>query len=385
MSDMIALDEKVYNAGESRRLSMLDLLKSFKRQGAARVTDLHVKVGKPPCYRVDGELKITHAAPLDGETIERLARTLLDETQMATLQKLRSVNGSRAIEGLRYRVNAFFDLRGMAMAIRALEMTTPTIEFVGFPNRVWEDIVKMGQGLVLVTGTTGAGKSTTIAALLNYIANSRPCHIVTLEDPIEYELTGTTAMISQRAIGRDVPNYERGLRDCLREDPDVIFVGEMTDAESATWTLTAAETGHLVFSGIHTRDAIGTVTRVLDMYPPNRVEEVAHQLSLGLRYIISQKLLQREDRQGRVAAMEVLNNTYAVANLIRQIKPEHMYSLMQINSRDEPAQRMTTMERSLAHLVHKGIVPRHEAERAANQTPAYEDELKRLEELGQPA
>jgi twitching motility protein PilT len=236
-----------------------------------------------------------------------------------------------------------------------------------------------------VTGTTGAGKSTTIAALLNYIANTRPCHIVTLEDPIEYELTGTTAMISQRAIGRDVPNYERGLRDCLREDPDVIFVGEMTDAESATWTLTAAETGHLVFSGIHTRDAIGTVTRVLDMYPPNRVEEVAHQLSLGLRYIISQKLLQREDRQGRVAVMEVLNNTYAVANLIRQIKPEHMYSLMQINSRDEPAQRMTTMERSLAHLVHKGIVARHEAERAANQTPAYEDELKRLEELGQPA
>lgn len=379
MSRTTALEKKLYAASDSRRLSMLDLLKSFKRQGTARVTDLHLKVGKPPAYRVDGGLKLTNAQPLDPETVEALARTLLDEPQLETLRRRRSVNASRVIEGLRYRINTYFDHRGLAVAIRALDTAIPTIDFVGFPNRVWEDIVNLRQGLVLLTGTTGVGKSTTIAALLNHIAQTRACHIITLEDPIEYEFDSEIAMISQRAVGRDVPNYERGLRDCLREDPDVIFVGEMTDVESATWTLTAAETGHLVFSGIHTRDAAGTVTRLLDMYPANRAEEVAQQLALGLRYIISQKLVQREDKPGRVVAMEILNNTHAVANLIRQVKPEHIYSLLQINTRDEPGQRMTTLERSLAQLVHKGIVARHEAERVANKPQAFEDEMKRLE------
>jgi twitching motility protein PilT len=377
MSRTAALEEKVYLAGESRQMSMLDLLKSFQRQGTARVTDLHLKTGKPPCYRVDGELKITSARPLDHDTMVRLARTLLDGPQTQTLERQRSVNASRLIEGLRYRVNAYYDHRGMAMAIRALDTTTPTIDFVGFPNGVWEDIVGLRQGLVLVTGTTGVGKSTTIAALLNRIAHTRACHIVTLEDPIEYEFSSDISMISQRAIGRDVPSYERGLRDCLREDPDVIFVGEMTDVESATWTLTAAETGHLVFSGIHTRDATGTITRVLDMYPPNRMEEVAQQMALGLRYVISQKLVQRSSGAGRLAVMEILNNTSAVSNLIRQVKLDQIYSLMQINTRDEPLQRMTTMERSLARLVHAGRIPLREAERLANRPATFNDEMQR--------
>jgi twitching motility protein PilT len=378
MSATEALEEKLYVASETRTLSMLDLLKLFKRQGTAHVTDLHLKVGKAPCFRVDGELKITNGQPLSHEIVERMAQSLLDEPQLQTLRKLRSVNASRLIEGLRYRINAYHDHRGMAMAIRALNTSTPTIDFIGFPNRVWQDIIKLTQGLILVTGTTGAGKSTTIASMVNEIARTRPCHIITLEDPIEYEFQSDIAMISQRAIGRDVPNWERGLRDCLREDPDVIFVGEMTDVESATWTLTAAETGHLVFSGIHTRDATGTITRVLDMYPPNRAEEVAQQLALGLRYILSQKLIQRCDKPGRVVAMEILNNTHAVANMIRQVKAEHIYSLLQINTRDEPAQRMTTLERSLAQLVHDGKVARHEAERAANKMMAFEDEMKRM-------
>ena len=378
MSRTAALKEKIYTASDTRKLSMLDLLKSFKREGTARVTDLHLKTGKPPCYRVDGQLKITNAQPLDHNTIDQLARTMLDETQLETLRKQRSVNASRVIEGLRYRINAYFDHRGMAMALRALDTATPTIDFIGFPNRVWEDIVKLRQGLVLLTGTTGAGKSTTIAALLNEISQTRPCHIITLEDPIEYEFSSEIAMISQRALGRDVISWEHGLRDCLREDPDVIFVGEMTDPDSASWTLTAAETGHLVFSGIHTRDAAGTITRVLDMYPPNRAEEIAQQLALGLRYILSQKLVQRDDGPGRIVAMEVLNNTNAVSNLIRQVKPEHIYSLMQINTRDDPAQRMTTLERSLAKLVSEGKIARYEAERLANHMSSFEDEMKRL-------
>ena len=157
----------------------------------------------------------------------------------------------------------------------------------------------------------------------------------------------------------------------------MIFVGEMTDQESATWTLTAAETGHLVFSGIHTRDAAGTITRLLDMYPPNRSEEVANQLSLALRYVISQKLLQRDDKPGRVVCMEILNNTYATSNLIRQIKPEQIYTLMQTHTRDVPEQRMTTFERTLARLHREGKVSRAEAERAANHPQILADELKR--------
>lgn len=379
MSVTAALDEKIYKASENRRLSMLDLLKSFKRQGTARVTDLHLKIGKAPCFRVDGSLKITNGEPLDDEILGKLARALLDDAQISSLRKNRSVNASRLIEGLRFRINAYFDHRGLSMAIRALDTTSPTIEFVGFPNRVWEDIVKLRQGLVLLTGTTGAGKSTTIAALIKRIVETRPCHVITLEDPIEYEFESDIAMISQRAIGRDVPSYERGLRDCLREDPDVIFVGEMTDVESATWTLTAAETGHLVFSGIHTRDATGTITRLLDMYPSSRAAEVANQMAMGLRYIISQKLIQRRDAPGRVVAMEVMNNNYAMSNLIRQIKPEQMYSIVQTHTRDEPGQRMTTMERSLARLVRAGKLTREEAERSANQLPVFEDEMKRLE------
>jgi twitching motility protein PilT len=377
MSQTEALSQKIYAASDSRQMSMLDLLTYFKREGSARVTDLHLKTGRPPCYRVDGELKVTGAHPLDHATIVRLARTMLDETQMKTLEQHRSVNASRLIEGYRYRLNAYYDMRGLAMAIRALDTALPSIAFVGFPNGVWQDIVNLTQGLVLVTGTTGAGKSTTIAAMVNEITRTRPCHVITLEDPIEYEFKSDIAMISQRAIGRDVPNYERGLRDCLREDPDVIFVGEMTDADSATWTLSAAETGHLVFSGIHTRNAIGTVTRILDMFPPNRADEVATQLSLGLRYIISQKLIARQDHHGRVAVMEILNNTFSVANLIRQLKLEQIYSLIQTHTRDEPAQRMSTLERSLAALVKAGTISRLEAERACNEPRVLEDELKR--------
>jgi len=377
VSELPALDEKLYAVSENKRVSMKDLLASFQRHGAARVTDLHLKVGLPPVYRVDGQLKITNGRPLDGETIAALARTLLTDTELHTLTKVRSVNSAVPFGGLRFRINAFHDRRGMALAIRALEMKTPTIEDIGFCNRVWEDVVKLGAGLVLVTGTTGAGKSTTIAALINHIAKTRPVHIITLEDPIEYEFTSDVAIISQRAIGRDVPSYERGLRDCLREDPDVIFVGEMTDQDSTTWTLTAAETGHLVFSGLHTRDAAGTITRLLDLYPPNRAEEVANQLSMGLRYILAQKLLQREDRPGRVVAMEILNNTFAIANLIRQIRPEQIYSILQAQGRDVTEQRMRTLERSLAELVRAGKISRLEAERAANHPSVLADELAR--------
>lgn len=375
---LAGLDEKLYVVSESQRLSWRDLLGAFRRHGTARMTDLHIKAGLPPIYRVDGQLRKTGGPPMDAALVEAMTRALLSPSEWETLVRQRSVNSSYLVEDLRFRINAFHDADGLALAIRALDTAIPRIETIGFANNVWQDLIRLKHGLVLVTGTTGSGKSTTIAAVLDRIAETRPCRIITLEDPIEYRFESKQAVISQRAIGRDVPTWERGLRDCLREDPDIIFVGEMTDQESATWTLTAAETGHLVFSGIHTRDARGTLTRLLDMYPQNRHEEVANQLSLGLRYIISQKLLPRADQRGRILAMEILNNTYGVANLLRQNKTEQLYSIMQTQTADVPEQRMITLEKHLARLVRAGKVEPLEAERSANHPAVFHDELQML-------
>ncbi len=380
MSDVLSVDTPVYAFSAERKLSMKDLLEYFVRHGSMRVSDLHLKVGCPPIYRVDGSLQRLKGAALDLPTITALVQSILGDENWQRLEEGRSVDGSYITETMQFRLNAFFDNDGLAVAIRALEDDPPAVEEIGFPNGTWRDIIARQHGLVLVTGITGAGKSTTIASLIRRIAETRPCRIITLEDPIEYRLTSKAAMISQREVGRDVPSYERGLRDCLREDPDVIFVGEMRDRDSTSWTLTAAETGHLVFSTLHTRDVRGTVTRVLDMFPPSRQDEVASQLSLGLSCILCQKLIPRQDGKGRVVAMEILNNTYATANLIRLAKVEQIYSILQSRTRDVPDERMITLERSLALLVASGTVAPLEAEKWANHASAFVDEMQRVQE-----
>ncbi len=379
MADKPTIDAKVYAIGEDRKLSMKELLEYFGQRGSMRVSDLHLKVKCPPIYRVDGNLQRLKGTPLDAATMEKLARSILADGDWQRLQESGSVDTSYITERMQFRLNTFRDNDGLVIAVRALEESPPEVEEIGFPNNVWQDIVRRQFGLVMVTGITGAGKSTTIAALINRIAASKPCRIITLEDPIEYRLTSKMAMISQREVGRDVPSYERGLRDCLREDPDVIFVGEMRDRDSTMWTLTAAETGHLVFSTLHTRDVRGTVTRILDMFPPSQQDEVASQLSLGLSHILSQKLIPRADGNGRVVAMEILNNTYGLANLIRLGKVEQIYSLLQSRTKDVPEERMMTLERSLALLVRSGLVSPLEAEKWANHPSAFVDEMQRAQ------
>ncbi|MCK4276915.1 MAG: PilT/PilU family type 4a pilus ATPase, partial [Phycisphaerae bacterium] len=351
MPTKYSIDEKVYPAGVDRKLSMRDLLDYFRQHGSLRVSDLHLKVNCPPVYRFDGDLRGYDGAPLTPQTVEILAGTVLSETELEALRRDGSAETSLFTKTMQFRISCFRDSDGFALAIRALELTIPPLEKIGFPNGVWRDIIKAQQGLVLVTGITGAGKSTTIASMIDRIASERPCRIITLEDPIEYRLGSREAIISQREVGRDVPDFAQGLRDALREDPDVIFVGEMRDRESASWTLTAAETGHLVFSTLHTRDVRGSITRLMDMFPDSRQDEIAAQLSLGLIYVIAQKLIPRSDGKGRVVAMEILNNSYATANLIRMRKLEQLYSILQTRTRDVPEERMTTMERSLAMLV----------------------------------
>jgi twitching motility protein PilT len=375
MAEKTRIDTKLYTDDQGRQVSMQDLLDYFGKLGSLRVSDLHLKAGCPPVYRVDGSLQKMKGPPLEAAKVSAFASALISEEEMASLQKHRAVDSSYITDRMQFRLNCFYDNDGLAVAIRALDPKPIEVEHIGFPNNVWQDILNRQWGLVLVTGITGAGKSTTIASLIDRIAQTRPCRIITLEDPIEYRLASKAAIISQREVGRDVPGFARGLRDCLREDPDVIFVGEMRDRESATWTLTAAETGHLVFSTLHTRDARGTVTRVLDMFPANQQTEVASQLSLGLSHIISQKLIPRADGNGRVVAMEILNNTYATANLVRLRKLEQIYTHLQTRVKDVSQERMITLERSLAMLVRGGKVTALEAEKWANDPLTFVQEL----------
>ncbi len=379
MTEQNTVETKIYNATDKKALSMRDLLEYFSRHGTMRVSDLHLKVGSPPVYRIDGVLQKMKGAALSSEVLESLIRTIVSDVDWQKLNSSGSADSSYITDEMQFRLNCFMENDGPAVAIRALENNIPRLENIGFPNTAWRDIVERRHGLVLLTGVTGAGKSTTIASLIDRIAHQRACRIITLEDPIEYRLTGTAAVVSQREVGRDVPSFERGIRDCLREDPDVIFVGEMRDRESTSWTLTAAETGHLVFSTLHTRDCRGTITRILDMFPPSQQDEVASQMSLGLSHIVSQKLVPKADGNGRTVAMEILTNNYAVSNLIRLAKTEQVYSLLQTRTRDIPEERMCTMERSLAQLVQRKEITALEAEKWANHPQSFIDELQRLQ------
>ncbi|MHC4584664.1 MAG: type IV pilus twitching motility protein PilT, partial [Planctomycetota bacterium] len=233
-------------------------------------------------------------------------------------------------------------------------------------------------GLVLMTGITGAGKSTTIASIIHRISEKSACRIMSVEDPIEYIFPQKYSITSQRELGRDVESFGEGLKEMLRQDPDIIFVGEMRDAETISMTLMAAETGHLVFSTLHTRDATGTITRILDYFPEGRQSEVRNQMSLGLAYIICQKLVPKKDGTGRLVAMEILNNNYACANLIRTGKIEQIYSQLQTKTRNKPDEKMMTMERHLATLVKADKIDLLEAKKWANDLKCFTDAMQRV-------
>ncbi len=377
MAKGYSAEAKVYASEEGKRLSILDLLHYFEEQGAMRVSDLHIKVGAPPTYRVNGDLQKLKGVSVTNEIAKQLIYPLLSDEHLATLRSQYSVDCSYRLGNLQFRINVFQENNGVCAAIRALELDIPAVENIGFPNNVWEDIVERKQGLVLVTGITGAGKSTTIAAIIDRICQNRACRIITIEDPIEYIFQQRNAIISQRELGRDVKSFADGLRAMLREDPDVIFVGEMRDPETISMTLMAAETGHLVFSTLHTRDVTGTITRILDYFPGGRQSEVRNQLSLSLRYIISQKLIPKKDGSGRIVAMEIFNNNYACANVIRIGKVEQIYSQLQTRTKNATDEKMITMEAHLARLIKAEQVDLLEGQKWANNIKCLVDCLKR--------
>lgn len=375
MAEKYSMKDKAYTLSDGTELSILDMLGHFHKKGVMRVSDLHIKNCCCPAYRVDGDLVKMKGPAIDEKTARRLIFPLLGAKQIEEYERNYNVDTSYQIGELQFRINVFKENDGISAAIRGLSNDIPEVETVGFPNDVWKDIIRKKSGLVLLTGITGAGKSTTIASMVARINQLRACRIITLEDPIEYLFTQNKSMISQREVGRDVPDFVEGLKAMLREDPDVIFVGEMRDKETISMTLMAAETGHLVFSTLHTRDVTGTITRILDYFPPDRLDEVSNQLSLGLAYVISQKLIPRKDGQGRVVAMEILNNNYACRNLIRTGKIEQLYSQLQTKIKDRPDEKMITLEAHLARMVKANQIDLLEAQKWANDHKSFVDAM----------
>ncbi|MCP4609911.1 MAG: PilT/PilU family type 4a pilus ATPase [Planctomycetes bacterium] len=378
MADEYSVSTKVYETAELGMLSILDMLKYFEKRGAMRVSDLHIKVDAPPAYRIDGDLVKLKGPKITPKMAKQLLYPLLSNENLRKLRQSYSIDCSYRLGSLQFRINIFRENDGLAGAIRALSLDIPPVEDIGFPNDVWKDIITRRHGLVLMTGITGAGKSTTIASIIHRISEKSACRIMSVEDPIEYIFPQKHSITSQRELGRDVESFGGGLKEMLRQDPDIIFVGEMRDAETISMTLMAAETGHLVFSTLHTRDATGTITRILDYFPSGRQSEVRNQMSLGLAYIICQKLVPKKDGTGRLVAMEILNNNYACANLIRTGKIEQIYSQLQTKTRNKPDEKMMTMERHLATLVKADKIDLLEAKKWANDLKCFTDAMQRV-------
>jgi twitching motility protein PilT len=376
MSFDYSVKSKVFSSKEGLKWSIADMLSYFDKHGSKNISDLHIKVGLQPAYRIDGKLVKLKGEIVTQDIAKALIYPLIGDIGVETLDKEYSYDASYRYGSTQYRINAFIDSDGVSAAIRALGQEVMDPEKIGFPNDVWKDIIELKQGLVIVAGVTGAGKSTTIASLIEKIAATRSCRIVTLEDPIEHSLSHGNSMISQREVGREVKSFSDGLRSMMREDPDVIFIGEIRDPETASMALSAAETGHLVFSTLHTRDVTGTMTRILDFFPAERHLEIQNQLSLGLAYVIGQKLLPRIDGHGRILAMEILNCNYAVANLIRTGKLVQLYSMLQTRIKNTPQERMITLESHMARLAKAGSVDTKEARKWTNDPLAFDAAMK---------
>lgn len=326
-----------------------EILVQSVRAGAS---DIHLTTGRPPSYRVNGVL-----APIEGERLtpqmmEELLIPLMDVRHRGELQENGQTDFAHAISGVgRFRVNVFKQRGTLASVMRSLPFCIPEPEQLGIPKEVVE-MTSRKRGLILVTGPTGSGKSTTLASLLNVINRTYPYHIITLEDPIEYLHRHDKSIVNQREIGSDSTDYAHALRAALREDPDVILVGEMRDLETISTAITAAETGHLVFSTLHTIGADKTIDRIIDVFPPNQQQQVRIQLASVLECVVSQQLLKKADGTGRVAALEVLFANNAVRNLIRESKTYQIASIMQTNKRAG----MQTMDDALYDLYMRRMI-----------------------------
>lgn len=334
--------------------SIVEIMRIAHEAGAS---DVHITVGVPPKMRVNGNLiAMDFPKMLPANTLE-VVLEVMSEVQRERFEERGEYDMSFAIPELgRYRVNAYKQRGTCAMALRLVSTQVPAPEVLGVPDSVI-NLYERKRGLILVTGPTGSGKSTTLAAIIDKINNNRDAHVITLEDPIEYLHQHKMAMVNQREIGLDSQSYANALRAALREDPDVILVGEMRDFETISVAITAAETGHLVLSTLHTIGAASTVDRVIDVFPPHQQQQIRVQFANVLEAVISQQLIPTMDGRGRVAAFEVMHANHAVRNLIREGKSHQLVSVMQTNRK----MGMITMDESITQLYFEGKIDKEMA------------------------
>jgi len=322
-----------------------------------RASDFHMGDGVCPAMRLDGELVYISDKPFSYEYMVRLLKETLPEDRFKQFEREKELDYSFGITGVgRFRVNLFYQRGSIGAAIRALPFSPMSFEEIGFPSRVAEQLVARPSGLILVTGPTGSGKTTTLAAMIDHINANDACHIVTIEDPIEFLFRNRKAKVSQREVGSDTHSFNQSLKHVLRQDPDVILIGEMRDLETIEIALTVAETGHLVFATLHTPDAVQSVNRIIDVFPAHQQQQVRVQLSFVLQSIISQQLLPRKGG-GLCMAPEILIATPAIRNLIREAKSHQIYSSIQMGQKEG----MRTLNMSLVELVKGGKVSKEEA------------------------
>jgi len=336
---------------------MFSIRSLLERAYEEKASDLHITVGIPPVYRVNGKLKQYGDIAVTPDEAEALVREVLPEYKVEEYENKGETDFNFSLGDLcRFRVNAYHQRNVSAVAFRLIPSKIPTIESLGMP-KVLYDLADKPQGLILVTGPTGSGKSTTLAAMLDYINETKSKHIITLEDPIEYLHHHKKSVVNQREIGIDTQDFGSGLRASLRQDPDVILVGEMRDLETISTAITAAETGHLVFATLHTSSAPTTIDRIIDVFPPHQQGQIRIQLANVLQGIISQRLFARKDSNGRIAATEILTAIPSVTNLIRNEKVHQIPSVMQTSR----AMGMHTLETSIQSLISSGKVSMEEA------------------------
>jgi twitching motility protein PilT len=316
-------------------------------------SDLHLTVGSPPVVRVHGDLEALAGYPdLEREQLRKMIYDVLTQRQREKLEQEQELDISYSLPGKgRFRVSVYYQRDAVGAAFRLIPSNIRSLEELGLPAQVAE-LARQPRGFVVVTGPTGSGKSTTLASMIDVINRERPCHILTVEDPIEYLHEHKTAIVNQREVGFDTKSFANALKHALRQDPDVILVGEMRDLESIQTAITAAETGHLVFATLHTQDAPQTIDRIIDAFPSHQQSQIRVQLSTTLQGVVTQQLVQTWDGKGRVVAAEILTPTPAVRNLIREGKVHQIYSVMQSGARHG----MRTMDHSLATLVGSGKV-----------------------------
>ena len=338
-------------------LELNQILEIGVREGAS---DIHLKAGLPPMFRVDGALSpLRQADRMVPDQLQQVASALMNDVQRNRFEEFREVDLGYGVSGLgRFRVNVFQQRGSIGMVFRVIPFGVKSMEELHLPKIV-ETIARENRGLVLVTGTTGSGKSTTLAAMLESINRQRTCHIMTIEDPIEFLIRDRRSIVNQREIGVDTHSFANALRGALRQDPDVILVGEMRDFETIETALTAAETGHLVMSTLHTLDATETINRIISVFPPYQQKQVRLQLSTVLKAVISQRLVPRADGKGRVPALEVLVSTGLVRELIAD--KDRTKELSEAISKGHTAYGMQSFDQSLMQLVKEGLVTYEEA------------------------